>query len=600
MVINIPDQGNQNELVFLLGAGASIEAGVPDTRRFIYGEKENDGIQGFLEWLKETDKQKELEILGKILNTFERKNESPIIDVELVLGVLNALNNKEKYDLVYFYDQNAFEFKSEGDIQTLRTLETDLKKFIRKKVVVNKDGISYLAPLMGFQKPINIFSVNYDTCVEMLSIKHKLTYTDGFGLYWDPELFGKDFDIKLFKLHGSIIWYRTDWGNYVKLPVEFGESDRITLIGGETASPFILYPMGKKWEYAEPLGYLTTKLQKCLKVAKVYIVVGYSFRDDYIRNIFFEAAKENKKLTIVLISPNAGEVFKEKLRFIDEEKVSSSPISEMVICFNYPFSSVLRDNYLYRCCKRNIPQIRNLYSAAENARREGFGEEYENEFKQCIDHAIRIGDVITVEKIFEKELGISPPDHWGTFDEKEQFRLSYSLAIFHLLNDDEKRKNYFDILINTLRDVLSAGIEYFDLNVELSKEKEKEDNNERIKEIEEEIKNLQNNHPYSSFYYWTARNTDLRNAFSPFANFIQLQIKLRSREDNITKLLEDTLNACQDFLNTSNIQYDAGKYKNAEKVDIGGTKVEIHRKMDLEKDLGNLIKSIYKFMELYE
>ena len=600
MVINIPDQGNQNELVFLLGAGASIEAGVPDTRRFIYGEKEKDGIQGFLEWLKETNKQKELEILEKILNTFKRKNESLIIDVELVLGVLNALNNKEKYDLVYFYDQSAFEFKSDGDIQTLRTLETDLKEFIRKKVVVNKDGINYLAPLIGFQKPINIFSVNYDTCIEMLSIKHKLTYTDGFGLYWNPELFGKDFDIKLFKLHGSIIWYRTDWGNYVKLPVEIGESDKITLIGGEIASPFILYPMGRKWEYAEPLEYLTTKLQKCLKDAKVCIVIGYSFRDDYIRNIFFEAAKENKKLTIVLISPNAWEVFKEKLRFIDEEKVISSPIYEMVICFNYPFSSVLRDNYLYRCCKSSIPQIRELYSAAENERREGFGEEYKNKFKQCIYYAIGIGDVITVEKIFEKELGISPPDHWGPFDEEEQFRLSYSLAIFHLLNDDEKGKNYFDILINTLRDILSAGIEYFDLNVELSKEKEKEDNNLRIKEIEEEIKNLQNNHLCPSFYPWAARNTDLRNALSPFADFIQLQIKLMSSEDAITKLLEDTLNACQDFLNTSNIQYDAGKYKNAEKVDIGGTKVEIHRKMDLEDDLNNIIKSIYKFMELYE
>lgn len=588
-------------MVFLLGAGASVEAGVPDTRKFIDGKRGEGGIQGFLEWLKESNKQTELEILEKILGTLKQRNGSRTIDVELVLGVLNDLNNKEKYDLVYFYDRETFQFKSEDEVKILRILETDLKQFIRKEVVVSKDDISYLAPLIEFQKPINIFSVNYDTCIEMLSMKHKLTYTDGFELYWNPELFEKNFDIKLFKLHGSIIWYLTDWGNYVKLPVEIGEkeNDEISLITDETASPFILYPMDRKWEYAEPLEYLTTKLQKCLKDAKVCIVVGYSFRDDYIRNIFFDAAKENKKLTIVLISPNAGEVFKEKLRFIDEEKVISSPISEMVICFNYPFSSVLRDNYLYRCCK-SIPQIRNLYSDSENARRERFGKEYENTFKQCIYYAIEIGDVITVEKIFEKELGISPPDHWGPFDEEEQFRLSYSLAIFHLLNDDEKRKNYFDSLIKTLRDVLSAGIEYFDLNVELSKEKEKEDNNGRIKEIEEEIKNLQNNHLYSSFYLWAARNTDLRNALSPLADFIKLQIKLRSSEDVITKLLSDAMNACQNFLKTSKIRYDTGKYKNAEKVDIGGTMVEIQRKMDLEDDLNNIIKSISKFRALYE
>jgi hypothetical protein len=339
-------------------------------------------------------------------------------------------------------------------------------------------------------------------------------------------------------------------------------------------------------------------LQKYLKDAELCIVVGYSFRDDYIRNIFFEAAKENKKLTIVLISKSAGKVFEEKLRFSDEERVINSPISDRVICFNYPFGSVLRDSYLYRCCKE-IPRIRKLYSDAENARRE---ENDESKFKDCINHAITMGDLITVEKIFERELGISPPDSWGPFDEKEQFRLSYSLAIFHLLNGNEKGKNYFNILINTLQqDVLSAGIEYFDLNVELSKEMEKEDDKERTKEIEEKIITFRNDHLSSSFYYWVIRNNnDLRDALSPFANFIQLQIKLRSSEDNITKLLKDTLNACRDFLKTFNIRYDTGKYKDAEKVDIGGTKVEIHRKMDLEKDLGDLIKSIYKFMELYE
>ena len=66
-MINTSDRGNQNELVFLLGAGASVEAGVPDTRKFIDGKRGEGGIQGFLEWLKESNKQTELEILEKIL-----------------------------------------------------------------------------------------------------------------------------------------------------------------------------------------------------------------------------------------------------------------------------------------------------------------------------------------------------------------------------------------------------------------------------------------------------------------------------------------------------------------------------------------------------
>ncbi len=51
MVLNTPEKENQNEVVFFLGAGASKEAGVPDTVSFIYGKKK-DGIQGFIEYLE--------------------------------------------------------------------------------------------------------------------------------------------------------------------------------------------------------------------------------------------------------------------------------------------------------------------------------------------------------------------------------------------------------------------------------------------------------------------------------------------------------------------------------------------------------------------
>ena len=135
-----------------------------------------------------------------------------------------------------------------------------------------------LAPLVGF-KPINIFSVNYDTCIELLCTKHKLTYTDGFGLYWNPELFNSDkFDIKLFKLHGSIMWYSTDYGNFVKLlSNNMGGNSKITLFTEGIAQPLILYPIGGKLEYIEPIGYLSNQLQKNLKLAELCIVAGYSF-----------------------------------------------------------------------------------------------------------------------------------------------------------------------------------------------------------------------------------------------------------------------------------------------------------------------------------
>jgi hypothetical protein len=595
----MPEKENQNEVVFFLGAGASIEAGIPDTHKFIYGKENENGIQGFLEGLRERNKEKELKILEIILATFKQRSNCPIIDVELVLGTLNALNNKEKYDLIYFYDQETFKFVSEDEIEVLKILESDLKEFIRKKVVVNKDKINYLKPLIEFQKPINIFSVNYDTCIEMLCIIHKLKYTDGFDLYWNPELFEKEFDVKLFKLHGSIMWYLTDYGNYVKLPIKIpiemiGEY-RFPLYSGEIASPFILYPIGRKWEYTEPVGHLTNNLQKYLKSTELCIVVGYSFRDDDIRRIFFESAKENENLTILLISPNAGEIFKKELKYRDKEKSIESPIADRVICFNYPFGSVLKNNYLYRV-KNRIGLISSWYSHAKDEKKVGNMERFIANVKTCVDVAIEDAHVYFIEKIFEKELGISPPDSWGFFDEADQFRLSYSLAIFYLLNSDEKGKKYFEFLKKYLINILEAGRQYFDLNKELMEAIEKKESDETIAGIRIKIEIWQKQHLHSTFYYWLVQD-DLKRAIVSFEDFIKLQLKLEP--PNVTSLLEKTALACQNFSKIFSIQYDT-EYRKSPKVEIVGTKIEIEKKKDLEKGLENLIQRIEEFIDHYK
>ncbi len=598
MVTNMPD-GENHELIFLLGAGASVEAGVPDTRKFIYGKKEEDGIRGFLEWLEKHNRPEELEILNGILCTFKenfkRKNNAPIIDVELVLGVLNALNNKENDYLIYFYDSKNFKFKSKDDEEVLKKLESDLRKFIREKVVIDEEDISYLAPLIEFKKPkkpINIFSMNYDTCIEMLCMKHKLTYTDGFGLYWEPENFEKKFDIKLFKLHGSIIWYLTDKENYVKLPVEMGERKEILLITGETALPFILYPTGRKWEYAEPLEHLITEFREHLKSADICIVVGYSFRDDDIRHIFFEAAKENPNLTIVLISLDAGTVFEEKLRYRDEEEQIPSPIYDRVICFNYPFGSVLKDNYLYLRCKNDIPPIKKTYNDAEEDRREGKREESKRKFKECINLAMKIGDVSTIEKIFIKELEIEPPNSWGNFNENERFSISYSLAIFYLLNGDKKGKGYFEYLRNSLQNVLDAGKKYFDLYMELNENEEKEKSKEEINRIKSRIENFEKQHRNFPFCYWSRMDNELNSALGLFKEFIQNQLELRARDDEISSLLKGISDSCEELLRIFETQYNPREYEGSKEVHLGNYGVKIQIKNNLENGLENLIELI--------
>jgi hypothetical protein len=600
VVLNTPEKENQNGVVFFLGAGASKEAGVPDTVSFIYGEK--DGIQGFIEYLEGKKLDNELNVLKLILKTLEEKDNSTI-DIELVLGTIIALNRKKNFELVYFYDHNTFKFNSEEE-RILSKLEPLLKGFIRKNVVVDKNAIRYLAPLTEF-KPINIFSVNYDTCIEMLCIKHKLKYTDGFDSYWNPELLDSNkYDIKLFKLHGSILWYLTDNDNFVKLlpnfvkllPENEDETDEIPLITDETAQPFIMYPIGGKSEYHRPLAYLTNKLENHLKLkeTELCIVVGYSFRDEYIKSIFFDSAKENENLTIILIDPNAGRIFNEKLRYRDREKSIESPIADRVICFNYPFGSVLKNNYLYRV-KNRISRISNWYSSAENEKKGGSIEYFKTNIKTCVNVAIEDAHVYFIEKIFEKQLGISPPDSWGFFNEEDQFRLSYSLAIFYLLNSDEKGKKYFEFLRDSLKDILDTGKQYYELNIELSKAKTEEAKTD----IKIKIDDLRIQHPNSSFCYWPERNGKLDTAIQSFNDFIQSQLKFfETYYAPFTISLKATAGACYNLLEIS--RYDAVKYTSSEKVNVGSASVEVQRINDLEDALDNIIRKIEDFIEYFD
>lgn len=577
---------NQNDVIFFLGAGASIEAGVPDTTKFIYGQSEKDKIQGFLEYLTENNKDEELEVLNIIINTLQEKNNNSTIDIELVLGTINALNKKKDFELIYFYKQDTFRFKSNQE-QILNDLEKLLKGFIRKKVVVNKNDINYLAPLIDF-KPVNIFSVNYDTCIEMLCTKHRLTYTDGFDLYWNPEHLNSDkFDVRLFKLHGSIMWYSTDYGNFVKLLSKNSDSDdEITLINGEIARPFIVYPMGGKLEYIEPVGYLYNELQKYLKEAKLCIVVGYSFRDEDIKRIFLDSSKGNEELIIILISPNAGRTFNEKLRYRDEENSIPSPLHDKVICFNYPFSSVLESSNLYR----QINKIKPIFTFYSSAIQDKKTMETMHKFKIVINNALNVGHVYFIENIFEKELGIFPPKTWHyIFNNKDRFNISYRLAIFYLLNSDIKGKEYFIFLRDFLNNMLQKGPEYFDLEIGLNK-------TESSIELDEKIKNLKKG---SYFDLQSSGYLNFKEEISSFKAFIQEQLDLLKPNSHYFTLLKSTSTACVQLIEIFENNLETN-YKTPEKIENRGKKVEISKEEDLEQAITNLSEEICGFVEFYE
>ena len=107
--------------------------------------------------------------------------------------------------------------------------------------------------------------MNYDRLVESMAARFGARFTTGFGDVWDPGLFApdNDWDMRVFKLHGSVDWYRLPGRSLI-----FQGSKEHYAFPSEPPVEVLLYPAEGKESYAEPyatLGGLDT--QACQYVA---------------------------------------------------------------------------------------------------------------------------------------------------------------------------------------------------------------------------------------------------------------------------------------------------------------------------------------------
>jgi SIR2-like domain len=126
--------------------------------------------------------------------------------------------------LVLFYDKDTFTLRNCKSYNLIsdskKLLSRALKGFIKLYFTKNDISTEYLDPLLKFLNvcsPLNIFSTNYDVCIELLckSRRNKKKYVTGFNPTWNPQVFEEsETDIRLYKLHGSVTWYKTDSGEY--------------------------------------------------------------------------------------------------------------------------------------------------------------------------------------------------------------------------------------------------------------------------------------------------------------------------------------------------------------------------------------------------
>jgi hypothetical protein len=276
------------ETVVLLGAGASVEAGVPTA--FALTDRIADCLNA------RQDGAELLPAFSFVCDTLRAGAEadggglSVAIDVERVSAAVELLATRSELEIAPFIDQWNPKLESCDLSQaTFERLATVIGQELRGLIITGADACQYLTPLVEAGRRrggVTIATLNYDLTIEQCAESHAVSYDTGMegwvvygGWMWPED------GIRLLKLHGSIseAWTETDeWDGFLPHRGIHGvDGDPLA----ETQPPVLAFGRAVTKLRAEgPFVSLLLEFENQLRQAENLLAIGYSFRDDHINN----------------------------------------------------------------------------------------------------------------------------------------------------------------------------------------------------------------------------------------------------------------------------------------------------------------------------
>jgi len=331
---------NSSDATFFFGAGASAPFGIPTMKQL---------VADFEDFLKKRGDEEEGSIFSDIKSTLEKTLQRQV-DLEDVFTVIDGIRNYgvERIGLVSVYSSvKEFSKIPSPKVNTTAclTLEEKFERFIREKCLIPEDSFNNISAV--YQDFFNrvwhntknisnlthhsrgdfsycnwtIFTTNYDTCLEFYwREKARIRLNTGFGYdkvrrthILDPSLFYErpEDGLNLVKLHGSVSWMIEPDGNITEEEAIPARS----FVGRKYLGPMMIYPIQQKELYVEPYISMLLQLNRELKKKTNWFVIGYSFNDPVIREIFMKNSDKTKE--IVLLHPHANDIANQKLEGIE-------------------------------------------------------------------------------------------------------------------------------------------------------------------------------------------------------------------------------------------------------------------------------------------
>ena len=291
--------GEALKTMLFLGAGASKFVGMPDTKELVRSLKDQIGREKWdspaAEYLVRSvvgaheDEGKDVEELYETIHNM-------IDAVELYKKIVKHKVGDFHREITYRKMPPDIEPSKEDELvdiegskKALEELMVAIRNTLLANLMVKPESVDAVVELYNelrkHVQPNNIVTTNYDNVLETYCEQNTLKLTNGFKAshlgdirMWNKQWRGRGDGISLIKIHGSITWQEDDDGNVL----EIGRPGM-----RDTRKDVMIAPTLSEKDYSKQIfPDLQDRFELQLKKADLLIVVGFSFRDCEINEIF--------------------------------------------------------------------------------------------------------------------------------------------------------------------------------------------------------------------------------------------------------------------------------------------------------------------------
>jgi len=197
-----------------------------------------------------------------------------------------------------------------------------------------KAAAELLLPLVNLLKDtndedyhINIFTLNYDLVFEkVFNRDSEFPVNTGFNSdgVWNENFFNTpEAKINFSKIHGSLDWYLSEDDTYA-LP---DHQVAFNPLNPDERKPHIILGFEDKLFSVDPFFTLLQQFIQKLKMAKLLVVIGYSFFDNYLNNIIIRHLNKNEQGRLLIVDPHWSA--REKAEFLSYLKMIQGDTSNL-------------------------------------------------------------------------------------------------------------------------------------------------------------------------------------------------------------------------------------------------------------------------------